>query len=87
MKIEIRSSLLKDIKNIQKAQKLRLEEVYLSLKECEEIAQIPNIKKLKGFENFYRIRIGDYRLGLAIEDDRVILLHFLHRKDIYKFFP
>ncbi len=87
MKIEIRSSLLKDIKKIQKAQKLRLEEVYLSLKECEEIAQIPNIKKLKGFENFYRIRIGDYRLGLAIEDDRVILLHFLHRKDIYKFFP
>lgn len=87
MKIEIRSSLLKDIKKIQKAQKLRLEEVYLSLKECEEIAQIPNIKKLKGFENFYRIRIGDYRLGLAIEDDIVILLHFLHRKDIYKFFP
>jgi len=87
MKIEIRNTLLKDIKKIQNTQKLKLEEVYLSLRECEDISQIPNIKKLKGFDNFYRIRVGDYRLGFTIENDVVILLHFLHRKDIYKLFP
>lgn len=43
-------------------------------------------KKLKGFDNLWRVRIGDYRAIYAIED--VILLVDVrdvgHRKDIYK---
>ena len=44
-------------------------------------------KKLKGFEQIYRIRIGDYRLGIYINDDVVEFIRCLHRKDIYKYFP
>jgi mRNA interferase RelE/StbE len=87
MKIEIRNSLLKDIKKIQKAEKVKLEEIYNALKEYKDINQIPNVKKLKGYDNFYRIRIGEYRLGFSLNDNIVILLHFLHRKEIYRFFP
>ena len=43
-------------------------------------------KKLKGFTNLWRVRIGNYRIIYAIED--VILLvdvrEIGHRKDIYK---
>lgn len=39
------------------------------------------------FERYYRIRVGDYRLGLALEGDTVILVRFLHRKEIYRYFP
>jgi mRNA interferase RelE/StbE len=43
-------------------------------------------KKLKGFDNLWRVRIGDYRAIYAIED--VIFLVDVrdvgHRKDIYK---
>jgi mRNA interferase RelE/StbE len=28
---------------------------------------IPNLKKLVGYKNHYRIRIGDYRIGLYID--------------------
>jgi mRNA interferase RelE/StbE len=87
MKIEIRNSILKDLKKIPKEQKEKLEEIYQELKSLDSIADIQNIKKLKGYDNFYRIRIGNYRLGLVTEDDKVIFLRFLHRKDIYKFFP
>jgi mRNA interferase RelE/StbE len=32
------------------------------------------VKKLTGFDNLYRIRVGDWRVIYAIEDDRLIVL-------------
>ncbi len=41
--------------------------------------------KLRGYENEYRIRIGDYRVRYGIYDQEtvVLLLHCKHRKDAY----
>ncbi len=41
----------------------------------------------KGESSYYRIRFGDYRIGIKIEDDLVIFIRALHRKDIYRYFP
>lgn len=43
-------------------------------------------KKLKGFENEYRIRIGDYRVRYEINDKTltVLLLSCRHRRDAYR---
>ena len=57
------------------------------LVKADNIKSIKNIKKLKGSNYFYRIRIGDYRIGLEIKNETIELIRFLHRKDIYKFFP
>jgi len=46
-----------------------------------------NLKKLRGSKNSYRIRAGNYRIGLIIDDDLVIFAAFDHRSDIYKYFP
>lgn len=42
-------------------------------------------KKLAGYENLYRIRLGDYRIVYAVEDDRlyILVIDVAHRKDIY----
>ncbi len=48
---------------------------------------ISNLKKLKGGENYYRIRIGGYRCGLIVENDTVTFVRFLHRRDVYHYFP
>jgi mRNA interferase RelE/StbE len=32
------------------------------------------VKKLSGYENFYRIRVADWRVIYAIEEDRLIIL-------------
>lgn len=58
-----------------------------NIKKAATITEISSLKKLKGFEDAYRIRIGDYRMGLFIANDTVIFARFLHRKDIYKYFP
>ena len=51
---------------------------------CESLDQISNLKKLKGADA-YRIRAGDYRLGIFIEDDTVTFARVLHRRDIYRY--
>ena len=42
---------------------------------------------MKGVENRYRLRVGDYRIGLAADAATVEFVRILHRRDIYKFFP
>lgn len=49
--------------------------------------QIHNFKKLKGSQSYYRIRIGEYRVGLKMERDTLIFVRFLSRKEVYWFFP
>ena len=43
-------------------------------------------RKLQGYEDIYRIRVGQYRVVYEVIDDRVvvIVLKLGHRKDIYR---
>lgn len=46
----------------------------------------PNrVKKLKGYESAYRIRVGSYRVIYEIKDREmiVLVLSSIHRKDAY----
>ena len=88
MKVEFLKSFSKDLDSVNsKSVKQSLIRIVELLEEVEDLKDIPNIKKLKGFRNAYRIRVGDYRLGLFHEGSAVQLARFLHRKDIYKHFP
>ena len=47
----------------------------------------PNgVKKLKGYSDQYRIRVGNYRIRYKIDDDsrNVRILQCKHRKDVYR---
>ena len=50
-------------------------------------SQIPGIKKLRGFKGFYRIRVGDFRIGIVVKGDVIEFIRILNRKEIYRFFP
>jgi len=51
------------------------------------LQDIGNLKKMKGHHSAYRIKIGDYRIGLFFENGSIIFAYFAHRKDIYNRFP
>ena len=87
MQIEIKKSFLKDLKKIEKNYQLKAIELIDKFENSEILEDISNIKKLKGCTNFFRVRIFDYRVGIVFEDNIVKFVRFLHRKDIYKFFP
>ncbi len=42
---------------------------------------------MKTGKNYFRIRIGDYRVGIKITGNEILFVRILHRKEIYKFFP
>jgi len=43
-----------------------------------------DVKKLKGFTNKYRLRVGDYRVLFELEGRRVVVYDVGDRKDIYE---
>ena len=63
-----------------------LREVVERVMSASAIRDIPNLKKLKGHSSAYRIRMGDYRIGLFEQSD-ALFAAFEHRKDIYNRFP
>ena len=46
----------------------------------------PGAKRLAGSEGLHRIRVGDYRVVYAIEDDvlLVLVVRIGHRRDVYR---
>lgn len=61
------------------------------IEQCEKattLQSITGLKKLKGFSNHYRFRIGDYRIGIELIDTNTILFVIVaHRREIYNVFP
>ena len=50
-------------------------------------SEIRQLKKLKGYKNAYRIRIGNYRIGVIIEKGVVEFARVAHRREVYRIFP
>jgi len=57
------------------------------LQQAKSINEISNIKKLRGYKTAYRIRIGEYRVGLILEGNTIKLSRVMNRKEIYRYFP
>jgi mRNA interferase RelE/StbE len=88
VKVEFRESFAKDLNGVKDRSLLRrAKEVIEAVEGANSLADVSNLKKLKGGGNYFRIRVGDYRLGIALENDTVVFVRFLNRKDIYKYFP
>ena len=88
MKTVYRNSFLRDLKNVRDKQLLsRVREVVERVEKADTLTSLQRLKPLKGEKNYFRIRVGEYRLGLHLEGDAVTFVRFLHRKEIYRYFP
>jgi mRNA interferase RelE/StbE len=65
----------------------RVKEAIEAVEQADALANLPNIKKLRGTKSYFRLRIGDYRIGLALESETVVFVRCLNRRDIYRYFP
>ena len=88
MKVEFLSKFNKDLAklDIDHVKNAALKAIHV-VEEAKQISDIPNIKKLSGHKCAYRIKIGDYRIGLFIDGGVAEFARIHHRKDIYTFFP
>ena len=89
MHVEFDKSFSKSLDKLKnKVVQQRLEQIILEFEESTSIHSIKHIKKLVGFKTYYRIRIGEYRLGLELRSsDTVRFIIVAVRKNIYNRFP
>ncbi len=88
MQLVFLKSFSKDLDNIkQPRDKKSIIKTIDEIKKAQAIGELSGVKKLVGFQNAYRIRSGDYRIGIFLEGSKIEFARVAHRKDIYKIFP
>ena len=88
MRASFRASFARDLRDIadpglSRRIAAKIEEV----EQARDLSQVQQIKKLRGAAGFYRLRVGEYRIGVQVEGDVVVFVRCLNRKEIYRFFP
>ena len=88
MKTTFRKSFERDLKKIKDHDLLdRIRKVIEGVETADDLQGISNFKKIAGTADFYRIRVGEYRIGTVVEGDNVDFVRCLPRRDLYRFFP
>ena len=81
-------SFEKDLKKIKDKKALKsIQNLIRTLENATSFNEISGLKKLVGFKDAFRIRLGNYRVGIFLEVGDVIFARVAHRKDIYSIFP
>jgi mRNA interferase RelE/StbE len=80
---------LKDLAAVPKRHRSRIEKLVFDLiPASENIFHDFDIDRMRGYENYYRIRMGQYRIGCRITDDNTIIFYRVKsREEIYRVFP
>ena len=88
MKVEFNDSFLKDLKAVKNRSVLEnVRSVIEAVEQADRLDNVTYLKKMRGSREYFRIRIGDFRVGIKLENDTIIFIRFLNRKDIYRYFP
>jgi mRNA interferase RelE/StbE len=73
VKAEFRESFAKDLKGVKdKGILKRVKELIEAVEKADSLADLSNLKRLRGGGNYYRLRVGDYRIGISLENDTVM---------------
>ncbi|MBI2440295.1 MAG: type II toxin-antitoxin system RelE/ParE family toxin [Lentisphaerae bacterium] len=88
MKTSFRESFEKDVRVIHEKNILaRIKTVIEMVEAAPDTRAVAGLKKLKGAADYYRIRVGEYRIGIIVGNNEVVFVRVLQRKDIYRYFP
>lgn len=88
MQYEFEKSFVRDFRKVKEKHLAQaILDVIDMVADANTIKDVKNVKKMSGFKSAYRIRIGDYRIGVFVRKQIVIFAAFAHRKDIYRKFP
>ena len=88
MIVTFRKSFEKDLNKLRDVD--LLQKIKAIIEEAEaavNFVDINNLKKLKADGNYYRIRVGNYRIGLILDKTEIVFVRVLHRKEMYRYFP
>ncbi|MEH1920255.1 type II toxin-antitoxin system RelE family toxin [Nostoc sp.] len=87
--VEYTKRFLKELAALPVEIQSRIEPIVFQELESENPFELGYIEKLKGYSDKYKIRVGDYRIGVTLDQETKTLIcqRVAHRKDIYRIFP
>jgi mRNA interferase RelE/StbE len=89
LEVQYRQAFLKDLKQLKSSTSYQriYELAFTTLETINTLEEIPDIKAMQGYAGRYRIRIGDYRIGIEVNGDVIEVMRVLHRREFYRYFP
>ncbi|MBH8552445.1 type II toxin-antitoxin system RelE/ParE family toxin [Nostocaceae cyanobacterium CENA357] len=88
-KAEYAKKFLKELADLPEDVQSRIEPIVFQELESENPFELGYLQKMKGYDEKYKIRVGNYRIGITVDKETQTLIcqRVAHRKDIYKIFP
>ena len=87
MQVIISNAFAKDMRGIHPNYHRKVAQIIESMEAANDLRQINNLEPCEGTTNAYRIRMGDYRIGIYIEDNIIKVKRIGKRGDFYNYFP
>lgn len=87
MNVLYHKKFLKDLAALPTDERNRIEQFAFNEVIRSKSFRYIRTEKLQGYKNYYKIRFGNYRVGLHHENNTLTFERVLHRKEIYKLFP
>jgi mRNA interferase RelE/StbE len=80
--LEIKASAQKELDALDDAVFARVDRKITSL---ADTARPAGCRKLRGYRDLWRVRVGDYRVVYAIDDGRALatIVRVAHRREVY----
>jgi mRNA interferase RelE/StbE len=88
-KVEYTKRFLKELSRLPKEIQTQAEKIVFEELLKDNPFKLGYLERMSGYPNKYKIRIGNYRIGITIDktDKLLICQRIAHRKDIYRIFP
>ena len=82
-RIEVSATAEKQIRKLDRSDQIR---VLRAIQALSKEPRPPGTRKLRGYADVFRVRIGVYRIIYSLEQDRllIIILKVGHRRDVYR---
>ncbi len=88
-KVEYTKRFLKELSELPKEIQAQTEGIVFEELLTASPFTLGYIERMKGYPNKYKIRVGNYRIGITIDKQSNLITcqRVTHRKDIYRVFP
>jgi mRNA interferase RelE/StbE len=84
-KVDFAQSSARELKKLPSHVQERIRYALESLRR-DPFSELIRFRKIKGYENLYRIRLGDYRIVYEVIERKllIIVIRTGHRSDVYR---
>jgi len=80
LKVEFSRRFAKDLRAIElKHISSKVRDMIETISAAQSLTDIPNLKKISGPKGHYRLRLGNFRRGMKLDGETVILVRILDR--------